>query len=390
MDAIQIKPEIRLIAILSTPRLTDQHKLNAARILNRGIDFSVFKKLLQRHRVFPSVYTNVRDHFRLCFPEQLVSDLARQYRNNIKRNKLFLKTLLPILNSLKLADIPVAPVKGVFLTQTLYGDIAKRHFNDIDLLIHRSDIIKANNSLNKLGFYCEIFSDFPTYLVFEILKKQKDLIYINKIGIILELHVRLANVPTDLAASFGKLLFTCPFQTVWYRPEAFLYLCWHGMNTFFHRIKWLSDLAILINTMDMDWEQMYRTAYRLDCLRVLTVSLVLSHIVFDTRLPKQAAEYYSRDRVCRWLFTIAINNINFKALSSSIYTKSVLTYLLLPKSWKNKIGGMAFLIRPGYNDFKMAPVLPKTISGFYYLFRPFVFLWRRVRYMQKLLFTPSK
>jgi len=390
MHAAQIKPEIKLIAILSRPQLTEQHKLKAGRLLENGVDIATFRKLLDQHRVSPCVYSNIRDHFNNIFSAQLVGELHQQYLQNVERNKFLLKTFFALLNGFKRASIPVAPVKGILLAQTLYGDVAKRHFNDIDLLIHPCNLMRANVALNALGFHCEIFDSFPTHILLRILKKQKDLIYVNAAGVMLELHLRLANVTTNLSITFNELLFTHSHNTVLYQNEAFLYLCWHGMNSFFHRLKWLCDLAIIIDTMDIDWEQMYATACRLDCVRTLTISVVLSHLIFETILPSQADKYYSNNRICRWLFALAKKNINSDALSLTPYTWCILIYVVLPTSWISKVGGITFLCKPGYHEFKTLPIYLKKMGVVYYFIRPISFLRRRRLFLKDIPATQSK
>lgn len=390
MDATQIKTEIRLLAILSKPRFSGQDKLKASRLLDSGVNFAAFKQSLDKHRVLPCAYINIRDHFKNDFPEQLINNLHTQYLLNVKKNKLFLKTIFTIFNSFKVAGIPVVSIKGIPLAQALYEDLAKRHFHDIDILIRPCDLNRANELLNQSGFRCEILEYLPAHLLSTFLNKQKDLVYVNSAGVVLELHLRVANIPTKLSIAFEEQLFTIHQNRVLYQPEAFLYLCWHGMNMFYHRIKWLCDLAIMIDTMDMDWDNMYATARRLDCLRELTISLVLAHLLFDTALPSQAARYYAEDRVCRWLLIFTINNINSNTLSYTGYTRCILNLLLLPTSWSTKLKGVVFLYKPNYEDYRLLPFFPKALSAAYYLVRPATLLWRRVRYIFNCLTIPTK
>ena len=78
------------------------------------------------HQVYPLVYRNLSDLGFSGVPEAVQSGLKSLYLANALRNQLLAEELARVLRLLGDAGIPVIPLKGVPLAQSLFGDPAAR------------------------------------------------------------------------------------------------------------------------------------------------------------------------------------------------------------------------------------------------------------------------
>ncbi len=108
------------------------------------------------HQVYPLVYRNLSDLGFSGVPEAVQSGLKSLYLANALRNQLLAEELARVLSLLGDAGIPVIPLKGVSLAQSLYGDHAARVCGDIDILVPPGDVIPAIDLILASGYRAEI------------------------------------------------------------------------------------------------------------------------------------------------------------------------------------------------------------------------------------------
>jgi hypothetical protein len=98
--------------------------------------YSRFKVLLSDNKIAP----------------EITKQLRHTYIENSARNTLFYHELSNILEALNKVNIPVILLKGAYLAEKIYEDIALRPMLDIDLLLRKKDLIKGNEVLINLGY----------------------------------------------------------------------------------------------------------------------------------------------------------------------------------------------------------------------------------------------
>lgn len=107
------------------------------------------KDWLDHHRLMtlhtePTLHAELREH------------LTRQRRLNTGRNLLVIRFFQDVMDALAPRDeppIPVLPLKGIALLETLYSsDIGLRTMGDVDLLVPEHDIYAAIHRLERIGF----------------------------------------------------------------------------------------------------------------------------------------------------------------------------------------------------------------------------------------------
>jgi len=88
----------------------------------------------------------------LAVPTEVGNQLHRAFLSGAAMNMQLFHQLGIILRALGERNVPVIPLKGAFLAETVYGDIALRPMADLDLLVKPSDLPTAVEVLRQLGY----------------------------------------------------------------------------------------------------------------------------------------------------------------------------------------------------------------------------------------------
>jgi len=92
------------------------------------------------HGVTPLLYHRLTTfHTGIPIPAEVVRELRCSYLRNAGRNMHLYHELGKVLGRLRQADIPVIALKGAHLAEAVYGNIALRPMNDVDLLVQTED-----------------------------------------------------------------------------------------------------------------------------------------------------------------------------------------------------------------------------------------------------------
>ncbi|WP_263349824.1 nucleotidyltransferase domain-containing protein [Acidicapsa acidisoli] len=188
-----------------------------------------------------------------------------------------LKELLQDFRDLR---IEVLPLKGPSLALTLYGDVALRASNDLDLLVRRDDFPRCETLLLGRGF----IGLGPA--------GEHDRRFIRD-ELLVELHFELAS-PRD---------FPFDIDHIWSRsrPHDFrgqpvramsdadlvLYLCSHGLKHGFSRLIWIMDVARALRGWQPDaYEEMVQQARREGLQPYLLIGCEVVRAMFPQLLPE--------------------------------------------------------------------------------------------------------
>lgn len=340
-----------------------------------------FIQQLRWHRVAGHVWHNIAP-FAQQLPEPVIAELRRLRRQisvNYLRNMSILQALGSLLGE---HNIPFVALKGVPLSQHLYGDPARRFSKDVDLLIRESDLETTRDLLVRNGFQQLIpMPDLPPITQRRYQRLVKDATFRHRDnGASLELHWRLMPNPHYLPANrfdpFANAT-PCPelgTTALLMSPEYnALYLITHAAHSAWGRLSWLKDIAELMDS-PLDWDNVIQLAR--DCRIETTVwtTLQLAHKLLGARLPVTAtvpplpatvqARYLARHGEI--------------ALQRSTYPGPLANYLqaLLYSGnpryiWFHLVCHMGLSI----HDIAMLP-LPRALFFLYYPLRPVLWLIR--------------
>ncbi len=374
-----ITPELRLTTLLSRPKLTpDQVGIVQSFIGTVNIDR--FMELVEHHRVWPCVYFNINEHFTDVFPKRHFSCLEKRQQQFTRKCRQQFKTCSQLLSQLKKHGVPVKVLKGMPLGFRLYGDISKRHMRDLDLVIEASHLETAHDVLSHSGFKCPPFEQLTDKQKTVYFNVQKDIDYFNDEGITLELHLRLSGYSNKITDHYLYSLFnqTSSENTT---LNELLYLCWHGSNTFFHRLKWLVDIALIIEqNNDLNIISLINLANETGAMRILAVSWTLCNKLFNTEVPNEIDTYYQHDMLSQILVRQCYKQLlHPKSVDSLIFkSERFLGGPFLYHSLSEKMSCLCFMLKPTVLDYKTLPILPDKLFILYALFRPMLMIYRRL------------
>lgn len=248
-----------------------------------------------------SVFEHLRDHF---------------HANSLR--KLFLTgELLRLLNAFKLQGIPAIPYKGPALAASVYGNLALRDFNDLDILVHRSDVPRAKEVLASLGYQARYRLAGTQEAAF--LRSQREHSFRRDDGkSIVELHwgvVEKHFFPLDTERLWDRLdRIPLGGNTVLnLLPEdMLLILCAHGARHVWERLQWICDVSELIRVYqeEIRWERIVTQASALGSERMLLLGLFLASDLLGATLPERVSQRVRADltvkalaeRTCEQMF----------------------------------------------------------------------------------------
>lgn len=281
---VNVTPEHKVLFLLLRDELTS---------LPEKLDYNRLFDLFRRHKLF-AISGPVKD----LLPEDENRRWKEIHQQNTMHSLKVSSETEEIIKYLKELNISAIPLKGPVLTNTLYGDVGLRHFNDIDLLVSPADLEKAKEALIKIG-YSQMYPD-------QMNKKQEKLYttYKKDIGlhnserrIFIELHYGIyvhellkKEEESKLLASTETITLHNEEIEVLDKESTFIYLVYHGCLHQFFRLFWLRDVAECIKRWDLDHKQIRQkiSALGLEKMLGVTVNLLLHY--FNSDIPKAYAD----------------------------------------------------------------------------------------------------
>lgn len=115
----------------------------------------------QKHSLAPLMYRYLRDiNPNNNIPSRVLHRFRNLYRLNLIYNMRLFGELKRVINLFNKNGIPVIVLKGAHLAEIVYGNIGMRVFGDIDLLIKKNQVKKAQQSLEQTSRFYRFNRDF--------------------------------------------------------------------------------------------------------------------------------------------------------------------------------------------------------------------------------------
>ncbi|CAM3024841.1 TPA: nucleotidyltransferase family protein [Legionella pneumophila] len=216
-------------------------------------------KIAQRMRLTNSVYSILRGHYGISVSQLACFKPVLEQNRDSAIRKLFLS--IKINELFQQYNIPVIHLKGLPLSQKLFGDPLIRQSCDIDLFISPQHLEQADEIFLENGIIRDKYSFLHDVNKLKKHRVLKDVSYVaEKYGIRIELHWRLFR---------WKNKFNQPFEFYWNNKvpifmggknlfytlspiDEYLYVAVHGANHGFESLHWLYDFARYSTLLSMD------------------------------------------------------------------------------------------------------------------------------------------
>ncbi len=356
-------------------------------IEERDIDWDTVYEIVVAHQIKPVVYTTLSKN-KIELGASLMGKLKQDMLLIVSRNQQKVKQTVDLCNAFKDDDIVVYPYKGVFLSKLLYGDYVGREVNDIDLLIHKRDFLKAKEVLDERGFlsrydcHREDFYEHMLKVDCEYKCAEQKEGYRNKVELHWSPTHSMFDVPVTNSGLFkrGKLAAVLgkEVDVLDDHDHVLLTLIHHGVNDVWRSLRHIIDWGRVLqnDNMAIEWS-------------------ILNEKIRNARLQTTAGVGAS---ICYELF--GVNNNELIAKKGNI--NHTLTNLLsFPMLNKNKVSISNFnqqlqlrdsivdrfrlilkylivFVQPSIRDIQTFN-LPKKAYFLYYLLKPFRFVYSAMR-----------
>lgn len=293
-------------------------------------------------------------------------------------------TLFELKRLLGDSDIEFMVMKGLLLSQKLYGDIAFRSSLDIDILVQQKDTLKGHALLKKNGFVQHSPALQLTQSNSDVFQKLSNQIaYNNNLGIQLELHWSLFKKKRTISHS-PKEVWSHKIPTKILDQDftmlddrlLFQYLYIHGARHQYLSLIWLLDFATLCKSLhpdELEWQVQF--AKKNDTDRYLYLSLALTKKLFNLDFGITYPHSRRLQKQLKWVGLHFSSEIDRKS-SISYNFGSIMFQISLKKSLLYKADYFELY---SINDYKALP-LSKALTGLYFILRPFLFA---LRYLSK-------
>lgn len=261
--------------------------------------------------ISPLAYYNLKEMgLGDLIPSEVWERLEKIYLSSTARNIVALKQLGDVLKTFNKKNIPVIILKGAMLQETVYPSVGLRAIADLDILIHKANLEKAKEELSGLGYsFCKTHAD--NHITFR--KK-------GKISAPIELHWDLIGNVSPLQ----KYAFKFDLDKFWKRaieieidgvktlgmcPEDLLiYFSAHMLKESYTSLKWFADINEVINTYNIDWDNLVAEAHNCKLGKLLYYTLTYVHQLLDASIPSQVLERLCPSKIS-WIESKMFNRV---------------------------------------------------------------------------------
>ncbi|MDD5431746.1 MAG: nucleotidyltransferase family protein [Candidatus Omnitrophica bacterium] len=134
-----------------------QKQNEISQLINQGINWQKFLQLAYDNAVSSLTFNSLKFYLPINDIErEALQRLKISYQACTVRNIYYKEELKKIISLLMDKGIKVIPLKGIFLSERLYGDASSRDESvDLDLLIRQEDRAKARPLIERTGYVCE-------------------------------------------------------------------------------------------------------------------------------------------------------------------------------------------------------------------------------------------
>jgi len=311
--------------------------------------------LANRHRV-QALCWNALSPFSEDLPEDIAATLRAQSRDIVMANLRTAAECRRLQQSFNAAGLPLLFLKGLSLAAIAYRNPYLKMGIDIDLLVEPERLAEAAHELRLAGYLPITPSGSNEHGLKSWHSNRKESVwYRSEGGYQVDLHTRLADHPDLLrnltaASSSQEVTVAAGIALPTLANEdLFAYLCVHGASSAWFRLKWITDLAALLQgKSETDLEQLYEHAEQVGAGRAAGQALLLADRLYSVGLGEGLRRRLDAVPAIAWLVRVAESQL----LAAAEPTERILgtaaihiSQLGLKPGWRFKISDAARQLR---------------------------------------------
>jgi hypothetical protein len=350
--------------------------------LGDGVDYAALVTLAASHGVRPALLDCLGKVSWGSMPAAERAELERFRQYHLARTLTLAGDLAQLAADLAGRSIRFVAFKGPTLSLALYGDLAGREYNDLDLIVPPEQVDVAEDAILSMD-YRSPQGDRTFRRMF--LSPQRQYAFVrDEAHTAIDLHWAFSgsHVPFPLAAADAwesAIPLTVGNRTVpvLSTPNLALLLAGHGTKEGWTMLKWVSDFARLVDRHpDLDWEELYRRARDRRCGEAVLLACSVAQTLLEVPIPEALGDFVAgSDRVRRRTAAVAAS------LRDPAYAPRGIdhfTDLLLCDRWIDRTAArLKLTFTPTAGD-HAALQLPPALWGAYYVTRPCRLAFRAV------------
>jgi hypothetical protein len=262
-----------------------------------------------------------------------------------------------------------------------YGNFAYRQSLDLDLLVHPDDYARAEQLLRALGYAPYRALDEGDRLSFVEWHASDDYWH-PEIKVMVELHYAFFKEiitevlnPSEVWGRHGRMAFAGGEVRHLALEDLVIYLCAHGSQHRWAKLKWLCDLAGLMHRQpDIDWDVVKQRALQSGSYRMVQLGLWLVNQHFNAQLPKPFRRRSFPDNATKQLADTVFARWIFSAPEAEVDPLQEFWFHFRERErWRDRVPyfmhSLQLAVTPSEKDHAFCP-LPKSMAWCYYLVRP--------------------
>jgi putative nucleotidyltransferase-like protein len=367
-----LNPEFEFLCYLVRHQPDHERALELTR---QELDFALVAHLAAAHGVRPHLLKALNDNVWAGRVSELKQKLDVFQCAHMARNLHLASQLLRVVNAFDEYGIPFATFKGIALATSLYGDISRREFNDIDIIVRTVDVSAAESALQSCGYRPALGSSREWRKAF--LAYQRQHMFVDADSVTIDLHWGLTREgfpfplrASDIWSTLERMSIAGrPIPT--FGPEVMgIYLAAHGAKEGWRCLGWVCDFAEFYQRhSEMDWIELWRRVDRRK--RQILLGLALATDLLGIPVRDELLQYANRDPKIRALAELTVQRMLHLTDRKNPHPEMELAIFEICETWSERLRVIWHLAcTRTTGDYEAMP-LPRPLWRLYHLTRPF-------------------
>lgn len=307
-------------------------------------DWNEVSLLAETHGVRPLSFDLLRQKNISSIPQNWLDSLATTVQILTRRSLALTAELFHLLDALETASITAISYKGPVLAAQAFGDIARREYGDLDILVHHRDIAAVEELMLREGYRAAVplNSLAPSAIPGQFS-------YSRPGALPVEFHtektLRYYPVPFDIAWLERNLarIAIGDRQVRTFSPEDSLtVLSVHGCKHLWSRLLWVADIAWLIHSTPLfNWEAATQCADRFRSRRMMLTGAALASDLLGANLPGSIQAQIRSNSVVQKLIAESCRELFAGHSAAGVFDRA----LFRIRSVEGTVAGLRYLFR---------------------------------------------
>lgn len=271
------------------------HIIEPKKVQSDSINWEKFQELAIGTHLAPILHKSLPNSIPIDdIPTSIKSTLSNTYNQVLVRNVVFQQAFRELLSLSSKNQIPLVPLKGIYLSEAIYRDLGLRHLSDIDVLLKTEHLDMVCGLMNNVGWEIESVISHSKFEDEKFAQAHPKTLV--KGGIRIELHTHLYSEGQGAKVSAEQLWDDVHmeeflgFEIYQFSNELLLqHLCLHlDKHMFGSGVKVLSFCDIrefLAARPEFDWKRFEELAERYKCKMQVSQILYLCHKYWGINVP---------------------------------------------------------------------------------------------------------